>query len=256
LLIAFVSGCSRLPAPPAAALVTVTEERPDAWERVQIGARFLRTGENLDWSVSAFRGWSTLPTLSFSGVAADGTPQYLSSYPAADGVGADLARNFGKWGFRAELAYTHLKAADDRQPVASNYFLVSGVDRSIDDWNVNVQLLLRYTPDYRATNAFTDPAQQFAAVQNAIVYNQLNRWTSGATARIAANWWHETLRTELLTITFFDPTNYLIRPLATYALSDQRKLLIGGEYYAGDDVSFFGAFKRNRTVFVEFQQFF
>ena len=246
---------SRLPRPKTAP-VPVIEERPSGLRQPQTGARLSHTGENLDWSLSAFHGFSTLPVLSFIGTAADGAPQYLRYYPASDGLGADIARNFDKWGFRAELAYTRLHAENGRQPVASNYFLASGVDRSIDDWNFNVQLLLRYTPDYRATNAAADPQQQFAATQNAIVYNQQKRLTTGMTARVTANWLHEKLQTEVLAIRYFDPTNYFIRPLITYALSDKRKILLGGEYYGGDDLSFFGSLKRNRTVFVEFQQFF
>lgn len=246
---------SRLPWPRTTP-VAVVEERPSGWRRPQAGARLLHTGENLDWSLSAFHGFSTLPALSFVGAAADGAPGYLRHYPQSDALGADIARNFGKWGFRAELAYNKFQAEDGRQGVAPHYFLVSGVDRSVNDWNFNVQALLHYTPDYRKTNAFADAPQQFAAVQNAVVYNQQQRTTTGMSARVAANWLHETLQTEVLAIGYFDPGNYLIRPLITYALSDQRKIIFGGEYYAGDDLTFFGALKRNRTVFAEFQQFF
>jgi hypothetical protein len=246
---------SRLPRS-IAVPVSAIEERPSGRRPPQTGIRLSHVGENFDWSLSAFHGFSTLPVLSFIGAAADGSPQYLRYYPESDGLGADMARNFGKWGFRAELAYTRLHAENGRQPVAPNYFLVSGFDRSIYDWSFNVQLLLRYTPGYGTTNAFENPQQQLAAVQNAIVYNQQKRLATGMTARVAANWLHETLQTEVLAIGYFDPTNYLIRPLLTYALSDRRKLLFGGEYYAGDDLSFFGSLKRNRTLFVEFQQFF
>jgi hypothetical protein len=246
---------SRLPRPKTTP-VSVIEERPSGWRRPQTGMRLSQAGENLDWSLSAFHGFSTLPVLSLTGTAADGSPQYLRYYPESDGLGADIAHNFGKWGFRAEFAYAKLHAENGRQSVASNYFLVSGFDRSIDDWNFNLQLLLRYAPDYRTTNAFENPQQQFAAVQNAIAHNQQKRLTTGMTTRVAASWLNDTLRTEVLGIIYLDPTNYLIRPLITYALSDRRKLIFGGEYYSGDDLSFFGSLKRNRTVFVEFQQFF
>ena len=140
--------------------------------------------------------------------------------------------------------------------MASNYFLVAGFDRSIDHWSVNIQGLWRYTPDYKTTNAAAFAPQQFSATQNAIVYNQQDRLTRGMTVRIGANWLHDTLQTEVRAVAYFDPTNYLLRPLVTYALSDSRKVLLGGEYYSGPDLSFFGSLKRNRTLFAEFQQFF
>jgi hypothetical protein len=246
---------SVLPWPRPSPVVLVDDE-PSGRHPPQAGARWLHTGENLDWSISVFNGFSTLPVLSFLDVAPDGRPRYRRHYPAIDGIGMDVARNFGQWGFRAELAYTNVDDGSVAQTVASNYFLVAGVDRGFGDWSLNVQGLWRHTPDFEQTLAAANAAEQFAATQNAIVYNQQARTMRGMSARIAANWLHETLQTELLTIGFFDPDNYLLRPLVTYAWSDTRKLRIGGEYYSGPEASFFGPLRRNRTGFIEFQQFF
>jgi len=239
--------------------VTVTDDEPSGREHPQLGLRWLHTGEQLDWSVSAFHGFALLPLLSVAGVAADGSSAYVRHYAAVDGIGADVARNFGKLGFRAELAYTRPREDGDgqgRQTIQSSYSLVAGVDRSFDEWNINVQALLRHTPDYEKTISFSSPEEQWAAIQNAIIHGQQERTMYGMTARVSADWLHDTLQTELLVVTNFSPDNSLIRPLVTYALSDQIKIRLGAEYYSGPDLSYFGSLERNRTVFLEFQQFY
>ena len=45
-------------------------------------------------------------------------------------------------------------------------------------------------------------------------------------------------------------------PMVGYAVTDQSRLTVGGEYYVGPDDSFFGQFKKNHTAFVELQHFF
>lgn len=234
--------------------VTARDDEPSGRDHPQLGLRWLHTGERLDWSVSAFHGFSTLPLLDF-----DGSATYVRHYAAIDGIGADVARNFGKVAFRAELAYTKPRRGEGdrgRQAVQSSYFMVAGIDRSFDEWNINVQGLLRYTPDYEKTLLFSNSQEQWAAIQNAIVHGQQERVMYGMTARLVADWLHDTLQTELLMVANFSPTNFVARPLVTYALSDQRKLRLGAEYYSGPQLSYFGALERNRTVFLEFQQFY
>lgn len=243
---------SRLPGVPAP--VALDDDRPNGWHNPQVGARLSRTGENLDWSLSAFHGYSTLPVLSFAG-AAGGLPQYERYYPRSNGLGADVASSLGEWGVRAELAYTTYSREPNRQGVAPNYFLVAGVDRSFVDWNINVQALYRYIPDFEQTTSAANAGQAFAAAYNGVVYNEQQRSAVGMTARVSASWLHSTLQTELLYVAYFNPTNSLLRPLLSYAVSDTQKLVLGGDYYSGPDISFFGAFKKGRGVFMEFQQF-
>jgi hypothetical protein len=249
---------SRVPWPKATP-VAVRDDEPSGTDHPQLGLRWLHTGERLDWSLSAFHGFSTLPLLDFDGFAADGSATYVRHYAAVDGIGADVARNFGKVGFRAELAYTRPRRGESdhgRQSAQSSYFLVAGIDRSFDEWNINVQALLRHTPDYQKTVAFSDSQEQWASIQNAIVHGQQERTMYGMTARLVADWLHDTLQTELLVVANFSPSNSFVRPLVTYALSDQRKLRLGAEYYSGPTLSYFGSLERNRTVFLEFQQFY
>lgn len=233
----------------------VRDRRPsNNWNHAQAGARYTQTGENLDWSIAAFRGYHTLPLLSFDGMNANG-PVFERFYPRIWGLGVDVARNFGRYGFRGELAYVSPDPEDGRQGIRPYYFLVSGVDRSIDDWNFNVQAVVRHAPDFVDPANAPNAAARVAATQNAILFGQTQATEYGMTARIVANWRHETLQTELLGFANFSTDGYFLRPLATYAIDDHNKVLFGAEYYAGPDESFFGQLKKNRTWFLEYRYY-
>lgn len=227
--------------------VPLHREDPDGW---QLGARWQHTGERLDWSVSVFHGTSTLPLLS---APAAGTTTFLGDHARIDAIGADLARNFGAYGFRAEAACQRPHARAERQTVSSSCRLVAGFDRTFDQWNFNVQGVLQHTPGWRDRSDDADPARRFAATQNAILHGQQRRTMLGMTARIAANWRHETLKTELLVVANASPHSVFARPMMTWALNDRFTLRAGYEWYDGGDATYFGALRKNRTGFVEWQ---
>jgi hypothetical protein len=227
----------------------VSNDEPSGW---QLGVRWLRTGERLDWSLSAFRGDAALPLL-HAEPTTTGEPAFVRHYARLDALGADIARNFGGFGFRAEAAYYRRRAGQGRQSATSGYMLVAGVDRSLDHWNINVQGVLQHTPDWRDPARETNAFRRLAATRNAILHGQQKRTMVGMTARIAANWRHDTLQTELLLVANASPRSVFARPMLTYALNDRLKLRAGYEHYAGDDDTYFGALKRNRTGFLEWQ---
>lgn len=245
---------THLPEPRDNPLQIVDRGPPDSWSRIQAGARYTNTGENLDWSLAAFRGYAKLPLLSLEGANAQG-PVFARFHPKIWGLGADLAHNFGRYGFRGELAYVHPDPQDGRQTVQPYFFFVGGVDRSIDDWNFNVQAVVHHTPDFVDPADAVDPAARIAATQNATLFGQTRPTEYGMTARIAADWRYRTIHTELLTFVNINTHNYFLRPLVTYAIDDRDKLLIGGEYYHGPDDSFFGQLKKNQTIFIEYRRY-
>ncbi len=227
----------------------VSNDEPTGW---QFGVRWLHTGERLDWSLSAFHGDAALPLLHVE-PATTGGAAFVRHYARLDALGADIARNFGGFGFRAEAAYYRRRAEQGRQSATSGYMLVAGVDRILDNWNINVQGVLQHTPDWRDPAREPDSFRRLTATRNAILHGQQKRTMLGMTARIAANWRHDILQTELLLVANVSPRSVFARPMLTYALNDRLKLRAGYEYYAGDDETYFGALKRNRTGFMEWQ---
>ncbi len=230
--------------------VGIDDDEPSGW---QTGLRWLHTGEQLDWSASIFRGYSTLPLLDAIDAPAAAGPRFVRYYTAIRGVGVDVARNFGPYGFRAEAAYTQPRAHGDRLSVKPSYSLVAGFDRSFDEWNFNLQAIVRHTPAFAAADASMAPSRQWAAGQNAIVHGQQKRTTYGMSARVVAEWLNDTLQTEILAVANFSPGNWFARPMLTYAVSDRTKLRIGAEYYTGASDTYFGSLERNRTAFVDLQ---
>lgn len=221
----------------------------------QVGVRLASAGDSLDWSVSAFHGYLKQPLLDGTFMTGATEPTLFWQYPRLDAVGADIAHNFGKFGFRAEVAWLEPSSEDGRSRIHRHGFLVTGVDRGGENWNVNAQAIARFTPRV-ADIRTTDPLAAMVDTENAINYGQLHRTQFGLTSRLAHSWMDQALQTEVLVVGYFQPSTFLIRPLVGYALNDTQRLTIGGEYYTGSNASYFGQFKNNRTGFVEYQQFF
>jgi len=240
---------SRLPTPPD---LTITTRAPDRFSP-QAGLRLSSTGDTLDWSICAFHGYMKLPLLDYE--IAGSAPMLFYHYPKLDAVGGDLAHNFGKWGFRAEVAWLEPRSEDGASSIRRHGFLVAGVDRGGENWNVNVQAITRVTPG-AGDDAPVDPLAAMVASQNAINHGQTHTVQLGFTSRVARSWLRQTLQSELLVVGYFQPTSLLVRPLLGYALTDAARVTVGGEYYLGRNASYFGQFKQNNTAFLEYQHFF
>ncbi len=240
---------TRLPIPPG---VRIEEENDAEWTDLQTGLRYSYVGEDLEGSASIYRGLFTLPLTAPLGVDAAG-PTFLHWYPRIWGAGGDVAKSIGKVGLRAEIAYIHSDDSEVRPIFQPYVFFVGGGDRSFDNWNVNLQAVVHHTPNWHDPNATLDPLERVARIQNAVLFGQSRRTEYGATARIAKNWFNETLNAELLGIFNINTHNSLVRPLLSYAVNDRQKAYLGAEYYSGPDDSYFGQLKRNRTIFFEYR---
>ncbi|MBI3778876.1 MAG: hypothetical protein HY274_08200 [Gammaproteobacteria bacterium] len=238
---------------PLAAGTSFRDNRPArTFANSEAAVKFNKTGGAVDWSVSYFHGYSLLPEIH---PLPTGSALELR-YPEIDVIGADLARNFGRYGMRAEIAYFQTEDRHGRDPVAVNPYLyaVAGVDRTfLDNLNVNLQLVGRWVQHYTDPAAVADPAVRAAATLNAIAFGQQKRTSHGMTARVSNKWFNDTLEAELLAFVNFERTNSYLRPLVTYAFTDHTKATFGAEFYRGPDDSPFGQFKRNQGAFAEWR---
>jgi hypothetical protein len=219
----------------------------------QFAVKLNRSTEELDWSVSYYRGPALLPTARLLGMNALG-PQLEFHHDRVQVLGADLARNFGRFGFRAEAAWTQPGVADDgaaatRRP---DLYVVAGLDRTFfEHLYVNFQLFGRHVSGFVDPYAIADPAQRAVAVQNAITEGQQDRTTLGYTLRVSHKWWDDTLEAELLLIDNRTRNNRFMRPVISYAVTDRFKAMLGAVVYQGADDTAFGRKKPNNRVFVE-----
>ena len=241
---------SKFPLPPG---MSLRETRPArSLANSEAAVKFNKTGGGLDWSLSYFHGYSLLPEMH----PLPSSPMLELRYPEIDVIGADLARNFGRYGTRAEIAYIQTEDRHGQDPVAINPYLyaVLGMDRTfLDNLNVNLQLVGRWVRHYTDPNAIVDPALRAAATANAINFGLQKRANYGMTTRISNKWLNDTLEAELLAFVNFEHTNSYLRPLLTYAFTDHAKATLGAEFYRGPDNSPFGQLKRNQGMFADWR---
>jgi hypothetical protein len=232
----------------------ITENRPDhTRSNSEVGLKLNHNGGRLDWSVSYFHGFDLLPDARMIGLSAAG-PVIELRHNRINVVGADAARNFGRYGFRTEAAYFMTRDRDGQDPTVKNPFLfyVAGIDRTfLENLNLNLQFVGRWIKNFNNPESIVDPALKAVAIQNAIFDNQQDRTSYGLTSRIGDKWLNDTLEAEVLLFINFKRTNEYIRPLVTYAFTDHVKGTVGGEIYRGPEDSFFGRLKDNRGAFTE-----
>lgn len=243
---------STLPWPSDSPIVRIESEPGQNRRNFQWGVRFDHEGDTVGWSFSHFHGFSSLPLLSPMGTSGT-APVFRVHYPRISAYGADVARNFGRIGLRAEVAY--IKPDNDSAqppPLSPYWFAVAGGDYTFDDtWNLNVQGVWRKATRYVDPTSYADPLTQAAAIQNGLTYGLTDNQNLGMTMRLSRQWLHDTLSGQLLVYMYFKPTNYMLRPLVTYAMTDSLKLIGGAQYYYGPSDSYLGQLKRNNTVFFE-----
>lgn len=222
----------------------------------EVGFKVDKTGGETDWSVSYFHGFSLIPEirpLDPSGLLLE------LRYPGMDVFGADMARNFGRYGFRGEAAYFATKdySRQETTSVAPYLSYVLGADRTfLESLNINIQLLGNWVPHHKDPESLPDPLQRSTATTNALLFGQVHRANYGATLRIADRWLGETLEAEVFLMAYFNPSNAYIRPLVTYAFTDRIKGSLGAEIYSGAKDSYFGGLKSNQGFFAEIRHSF
>jgi hypothetical protein len=212
------------------------------------GIKLDRSSDGLDWSISYFHGPSLLPTArSFGSTIRLG-------YDRTDVLGFDIARNFGKFGFRSELAYTFGVKSRSADPNASKgrLYWVAGFDRTFgDNLNVNVQGLLRWMPGRVDPAGVADSSARGASLLNSAIYGQERGISPGMTFRVSNLWRHDTLRAELFGIVNAPRGDFYLRPLASYDVSDKLRISAGANIFAGPSATQYGAQKKNAGAILE-----
>ena len=169
-------------------------------------------------------------------------------------IGADAALPIGKYGLRAEVAYSRTQDADGIDPLTKNQnvFSVVGIERTFEGvLNINVQYLYRRTFDYVSLTHISSPITRLLAAQVDLLSNQLAPDMHGASLRINYKAWNETLESEIAAAGWFKKGDSTIRPKVTYAFTDHLKASFGGEIYHGPPQSFFGRLSRTSTAYAE-----
>lgn len=205
----------------------------------------------LDWSLSWYDGLDLNPDLRAGALSAEGAELVLT-HNRIRVIGADAATVLGRYGLRAEAAYTRTATSNDPLIRKPFLYVVAGGDRTYGEYfNVNLQLYLRRVNDYRDPRALPDSPLRGAAVQWAIMGNQLERSQHGLTYRISDKWLHETLEGELAGQVALSRREWAFKPRLTYAISDHWRATAGMNWYRGDSDTFFHLLAPTSGAFVE-----
>ena len=232
--------------------ITVTEDKRNdgSWTDQGFALKLDQTGGAFDWSLSYYYGLDINP------VGVPVTPSLVQLiHTRVHVIGADFAKNFGRYGMRGEIAYQQTQNPDGSNPFIKkpNLYWVLGVDRDLtDDLNANVQIFQRYVLSYR--NPFSNPVplQQQVAVLDATFNYQLDRFTQGISGRLRSTWFNKTLEGEILgQWNTFNRSDFFLRPSLAYAFTDVWKGFVGYDIFNGKQHSFFGRLEPNTAFFAE-----
>lgn len=238
---------------PAAGREVIEKKPAHTLANTAFGIKLNKVGEGWDWSVSYYNGFSLQPDTRLIDIGAAATALELH-YDRMRSFGADVARSYGRFGFRGEMAY--IDTADDTgaDPTIRNpsLYWVAGVDRTFfANLNLNLQFFQRRVRHFRDPESFTDPGQRIAASQNAVIDVHPERVNNGISFRISNKWLHDTLEAEILSVINITRNNSYFRPFVTYAFNDEWKITVGGELFSGDPDTQYGSIKSNQGAFLE-----
>jgi len=230
--------------------ITFAETAPAADE---FALKLEQTGHAVDWSVSYFRGFDQNPDISIAAASPAGTVLALQHHRIRV-LGADAAATAGRFGLRAEAAYTWTEDDLGLDPFVKNPFFygVAGADRTFFEYlNINLQYFIRQVANYSNPNLIADPALRAVAVEQAVVSNQLDKRQEGMSLRISDKWLNETLEGEVAGVANFTRHDFMLRPRLAYAFDDHWKGTLGGYVYRGGTNTFFGLLKDRTGGYAE-----
>lgn len=212
-----------------------------------------RSGGALDWSASYFTGLDINPDFAIGAVTPT-TTNLILEHNRIHVLGMDAATALGRYGLRAEAAYTWTSnaGANDFLVKKPFFYMVMGGDRTFfENLNVNVQYYLRHVSNYADPQTIANPLLRLVAIQGAVLCNQFDRFQHGVSLRISNKWFNETLEGEITGVGSFGRSNYFVRPKLVYAFSDNMKGSLGLDMYRGASNTFFGQLEKNSLVFAE-----
>jgi len=219
----------------------------------QYALKLEQTGQGVDWSLSYFRGFDLNPDISIQS-ALPGALTLSLQHHRIRVLGADAATVMGRYGARAEAAYTWTEDAAGGDPFIKNPFFygVLGADRTFFEYlNVNLQYYVRAISNFSDPNVIANPQLRGVAIQQSIFSSQQDKLQHGMSLRIANKWLNETLEAELAAVYDFTRRDYLLRPKLGYAFDDHWKGLLGATLFRGDANTFFGMLHDRSAVFGE-----
>lgn len=243
------------PVTPLPAGISIRHLNPDI-SQSQYGLKVDYSGGSFDGSISYSHIIDKTPDLAIVSMNAGVQLGFL--YSIVDVYGFDFAKTIGQYGFRTECAYTSTSDIRGTNGLIknSNTYCVLGGDRSFDTLNFNIQIIYKHVDQFQDVTRISDPNQQYLAIQENIISNQISEETSGMSLRVSDKGFNDKLESELTIMSWWKYGDCLVRPKLKYSFSDSLRGTLGAESYAGPSVSYFGRLKDISRAFLEFRYLF
>jgi hypothetical protein len=165
-----------------------------------------------------------------------------------------MATTVGRFGLRAEAAYTATEDEAGTDPFTKNPFLfvVLGGDRTFaGSFNLNLQYLLRAVMHFAPPSSRLAGDDALIARQQAVLSSETRRVQHGASMRASVKWLRETLETEWAAVAYAGPSGIAMRPKVTYTATDHITVSLGAEVFRGQDASLFRLLRPNSVTYLE-----
>jgi len=228
-------------------------ENPDARLKNSLWAgRLSLEFPAFDGSISYVEGYN--PTQGITWVNPESSGPTIILAPIAyrrQVFGLDFSTAVGSWGLRGEVVY---RVPDKEHNVNPNYYIpfsdlyfVTGVDRSWGDFSLITQYIGRYIVDYE--DVFPG---NYLDNYNRLFSNQTHSARHAITFRPAITLFYETLNLELFSLYDLTTDEYMVMPKISYSPADAIKLIVGANYYQGDEGTAFDLIENSfNAVFME-----
>ena len=161
-------------------LFPVTRIEPaHTFGNAQGGVRASATTGRVDWAVSAYRGFESLPVLLPAPPAPPGPPALVAIHPRFTMIGGDFETVRGQWGLRGEIA-----AFTGRDSLETGV----GVDRRAGSYRVTGTAMFSRSPDRRDFTLVSSIDRSFARETRSIrAFGVYNPREDSAFARVIAS---------------------------------------------------------------------
>lgn len=234
-----------------------------AADSIQFGFKMAVLKSSYDFSISAFRGFASMPQFEFDGA------KVFSRFSRQTSLGVDASFTYRSSIIRFESAF---HVPDDGHSEHSLRGLVQpwrvdsvlGVERPLfGDWRGQIQMLHRYHFNYLNPNSIThlnpiiQSIQQSVGQANALILNFQDQQFFGATFRVSYMPDNPLVTGDLFLVgylfgqDFANRGDYLLRPQINYLPIENWKFTLGAEIYGGDRDKTLGAMRDFSSVFLE-----
>ena len=220
---------------------------------------------SIDGSVSYYNGLDVNPGVDYE-VAYDGylqpyTRLFQSSYRIYV-IGADFSTTIGSFGLRGEFAYKRPtgKYRDRIYVPKPEMQYILGVDREKGNFSILAQYIGKYVHDFEPLSPPKTPED---IIRNGVIFynrlssSQVEEMTHSISMRPKLELLNETLELEILGVYNATTEEIYLKPLATFDVVDDLKLILGGEFYWGPEKTLYGMMEDQQSaVFIEIKKSF